>query len=83
MYERRTKFISLELLHSQEFYVATLWKYMVYLYGYDQAAMRFASMVKSVLDMFSRVQQLPVDLPPNSTLNPTMPLSESVTPNGE
>ena len=54
----------------QEIYVSLLWKYLVYLYGYNQAAIRFASMVKSVLDMFSRVEELPVEpVPPQPLEN--------------
>jgi len=50
-----------ELLNLQDVYVTMLWKYLVYLYGYNQAAIRFASMVKSILDMFSRVEELPTN----------------------
>ena len=59
--EKTKRLTALELLNMQEIYVSLLWKYMVYLYGYNQAAVRFASMVKSVLDMFSRVQELPTE----------------------
>jgi hypothetical protein len=34
---------------------------MVYLYGYNQAAVRFSSMIKSLLDMFHRVAGLPAN----------------------
>ena len=48
-----------ELVRMQDMYVTMLWKYMVYLYGYNQAALRFSSMIKSVIDMFHRVEELP------------------------
>lgn len=61
VHERSKRLSTLELLNVQDVYVSLLWKYMVYLYGYDQAAIRFASMVKRVLDMFSRVEELPAE----------------------
>ena len=51
---------TLELLKMQDVYVTLLWQYMVYLYGYDQAALRFAGIIKCVIDMFSRVEDLPM-----------------------
>ena len=60
---------TLELLNMQDIYVTMLWKYMVYLYGYNQAAIRFASMMKSVMDMFSRVEELPTNPSDNRVLN--------------
>jgi hypothetical protein len=51
---------TVELGRVQDVYVTMLWKYMVYLYGHDQAAIRFASMVKSVIDMFNRVEDLTI-----------------------
>jgi len=60
---------ALELLKMQDIYVTLLWQYMVYLYGYDQAALRFASIVKSVVDMFSRVEELPQSPTDDQTLN--------------
>ena len=38
------------LFGSQNIYVELLWKYMVYRYGYDQTAIRFAGLIKYVLD---------------------------------
>lgn len=49
---------SIELIHIQDIYVTMLWKYLTYLYGYNEAAVRFSSLVKSILDMFSRVEAL-------------------------
>jgi len=70
IHEKTRKLTTLELLNMQEIYVSLLWKYLVYLYGYNQAAIRFASMVKSVLDMFSRVEELPVEpVPPQPLEN--------------
>ena len=57
-----------ELLGMQDVYVTMLWKYMVYLYGYNQAAVRFSSMIKSVIDMFHRVEELPAQSVSNGLL---------------
>ncbi|CAM4764581.1 unnamed protein product [Rotaria magnacalcarata] len=53
-----------ELIHIQDIYLAILWKYLIYLYGYNQAIVHFSAMVKSVLDMLRRVE----DLSKNDTL---------------
>ena len=66
-----------ELLGMQDVYVTMLWKYMVYLYGYNQAAVRFSSMIKSVIDMFRRVEELP----PQSVSNGL--LGKNGTPAGD
>lgn len=63
------KATTLELLKMQDIYVTLLWQYMVYLYGYDQAAIRFAGIIKSVMDMFSRVEELPMNPTDGQTLN--------------
>ena len=39
------------LFGSQNVYVETLWKYMIYRYGYYDAALRFARMIKHMLDL--------------------------------
>ena len=57
-----------ELLGMQDVYVTMLWKYMVYLYGYNQAAVRFSSMIKSVIDMFHRVEELPANPAQNTVM---------------
>ena len=60
---------TLELVINQDRYVTMLWKYMVYLYGYNEAAKRFSSMIKSVLDMFHRVEELPLNPSQNKVLS--------------
>ena len=57
-----------ELVRMQDMYVTMLWKYMVYLYGYNQAALRFSSMIKSVIDMFHRVEELPANPAQNKVM---------------
>jgi hypothetical protein len=37
------------LFGSQNVYVELLWKYMIYRYGYDQTAIRFAGLIKYIL----------------------------------
>ncbi|CAF0806346.1 unnamed protein product [Rotaria sp. Silwood1] len=49
---------SIELIHIQDIYVTVLWKYLIYLYGYKQAVVRFSRLLKTVLDMLSRVEEL-------------------------
>ena len=61
--DTRTMASTIELMDVQHVYVTLLWKYLVYLYGYNQAAMRFSSMIKSAIDMLRRVEEL--------TLNPS------------
>jgi hypothetical protein len=41
------------LLGSQNMYVEILWKYMLYRYNYTEAALRFASLVKQLLDLIT------------------------------
>ena len=43
------------LLGSQNVYVELVWKYMIYRYGYRETVIRFASLVKSMLDMSSHL----------------------------
>lgn len=45
---------TIELVRIQNIYVTVLWKYLVYIYGYNGAAIQFSSLVKNILDMFSR-----------------------------
>jgi hypothetical protein len=49
---------SMELIHIQDIYTMMLWKYLVYIYGEDGAAIHFSLLVKSVLDMFSRTTEI-------------------------
>ena len=43
------------LLGSQNVYVELVWKYMIYRYGHRETVIRFASLVKSMLDMSSHL----------------------------
>ena len=45
------------LLGSQNVYVELVWKYMIYRYGYRETVIRFASLVKSMLDMSSHLAE--------------------------
>ncbi|CAF2798919.1 unnamed protein product [Rotaria sp. Silwood2] len=49
---------SIELIHIQDIYVTMLWKYLIYLYGHNEAVKRFSSLVKTVLDMLGGVEEL-------------------------
>jgi hypothetical protein len=43
------------LLGSQNVFVEILWKYMIYRYGYRDAVLRFAALVKQTLDLITLV----------------------------
>jgi len=43
------------LLGSQNVYVELLWKYMVYRYGYQETIIRFANLIKQVLDLMDHI----------------------------
>jgi hypothetical protein len=43
------------LFGSQNVYVELVWKYMIYRYGYRDTVLRFASLVKQMLDMSSHL----------------------------
>ena len=45
------------LMGSQNVYVELVWKYMIYRYGYRETVIRFASLVKSMLDMSSHLAE--------------------------
>jgi len=49
---------SIELFHTQNIYVETLWRYMIYLYGYQQAASRFTRLVTDTLCMISMAKRV-------------------------
>jgi hypothetical protein len=38
------------LFHIQNIYIEIMFKYMIYRFGYNEAALRFAALVKSFLD---------------------------------
>jgi hypothetical protein len=44
------RFGTFRLYGSQNVYVELLWKYMIYRYGYYQTVLRFARIVKYILD---------------------------------
>lgn len=46
------------LLGSQNIYVELLWKYMIYRYGYHETVIRFAYLVKQVLDMIDHLTKM-------------------------
>lgn len=45
------------LLGSQNVYVELLWKYMVYRYGYHATVIRFANLIKQVLDFMDHISK--------------------------
>ena len=39
------------ILEFQDLYITLLWKYLIYQYGYTEAILRYASLIKTILDM--------------------------------
>ncbi|CAF3275792.1 unnamed protein product [Rotaria sp. Silwood2] len=54
---------SIDLVHIQNLYVTMLWKYLVYLYGFKEAVLRFTQLVKNVVDLIDMFNRMP----PNET----------------
>jgi hypothetical protein len=54
----KTNSCTIELVHVQNIYVTMLWKYLIYIYGYNGAAIQFSRMIKNILDMFARTEEL-------------------------
>lgn len=50
---------SIHLVRIQNVYVTMLWKYLVYLYGYSAAAIRFSRLVKNAVDIMSTLKSPP------------------------
>jgi hypothetical protein len=48
---------SIYLIRIQDIFVTMLWKYLVYLYGYDNAVKRFDHLVKNYLDTLVRIDE--------------------------
>jgi hypothetical protein len=46
------------LFGSQNVYVELLWKYMIYRYGYRETVIRFASLVKQMLDVIDHLTKI-------------------------
>jgi hypothetical protein len=42
---------SIHRFQIQNEYVTAFWKYLVYLYGFDQSVLRFSSLVKCILNV--------------------------------
>ena len=56
---------SIDLIHIQNIYVTMLWKYLVYLYGFKEAVLRFSYLVKNIIDIIHMLEFMP----PNETHN--------------
>lgn len=50
-----------DLIRFQDIYANILWKYLVYLYGYDHAVLRMASLVKNMLDVMLMLDMMPTN----------------------
>lgn len=49
---------SIELFNVQNIYITVLWKYLIYSYGFDGSVIYFNRMIKNILDMFARTEDL-------------------------
>lgn len=49
---------SIDLLRIQDVFIALLWKYLVYQYGFDQAVRRLDNLVKYHLDLLNRINDI-------------------------
>jgi hypothetical protein len=49
---------SLNLIRVQNAYVTMLWKYLIYLYGFKEATLRFSSIVKSIIDVTRMLESM-------------------------
>ncbi|CAF3363606.1 unnamed protein product [Rotaria sp. Silwood2] len=59
---------SIDLVHIQNLYVTMLWKYLVYLYGFKEAVLRFTQLVKNVVDLIDMFNRMP---PNENSINHT------------
>jgi hypothetical protein len=39
-----------------------LWKYLIYLYGFKEATLRFSSIVKSIIDVTRMLESMPENI---------------------
>lgn len=46
------------LVEIQDILVTMLWKYLIYQYGFNEAILRFLSLIKSILDLIQRMEKL-------------------------
>jgi len=54
----RTIASTIELIRVQNVYATVLWKYLDYLYGFNEAVMHFSAIIKNILDMFIRLEEI-------------------------
>jgi hypothetical protein len=50
---------SIDLILIQNVYVTMVWKYLVYLYGFKEAVLRFSYLVKNILDIIHMLELMP------------------------
>jgi hypothetical protein len=50
---------SMDLIRIQNVYITMLWKYLVYLYGFKEAAIRYSYLVKNILDVTHMLALMP------------------------
>jgi hypothetical protein len=43
------------LISIQDIFVTLIWKYLIYQYGFNEAILRFLSLIKSILDLIQRM----------------------------
>ncbi|CAF3365469.1 unnamed protein product [Rotaria sp. Silwood1] len=50
---------SIDLIRIQNLYVTVLWKYLVYVYGFKEATLRFSYLVKNIIDITHMLESMP------------------------
>lgn len=48
---------SVSMVQMQDIYVTLLWKYLVYQYGFTEAVLRYASVIKTLLDVLTAMEE--------------------------
>jgi hypothetical protein len=60
---------SIELFRIQDIYVNILWRYLLYLYGHNEAVLRFSSLIRTVLDTINMGKQVIENLAHKTLMN--------------
>ncbi|CAF0765048.1 unnamed protein product [Rotaria sp. Silwood1] len=73
---------SIHLVPIQNVYITMLWKYMIYLYGFKEAVLRFTRLIKDVLDLVNMLSQAPQTETRSRIMNPIVTETEHTLMNG-
>ncbi|CAF0879805.1 unnamed protein product [Rotaria sp. Silwood1] len=73
---------SIHLVPIQNVYITMLWKYLIYLYGFKEAVLRFTRLIKDVLDLVNMLSQAPQTETRSRIMNPIVTETEHTLMNG-